>query len=64
VEKQKEKLLEEEAVLKQLKKIQVDISIWGLLMYDTPVLYYAKLVLNLFMVMCLAGFCVPLCDNM
>ena len=31
-ERQKEKLLEEEAVLKQLKKIQVDISIWGLLM--------------------------------
>lgn len=32
VEKQKEKQLEEEAVLKQLKKIQADISIWGLLM--------------------------------
>lgn len=31
-EKQKEKLLEEEVVLKQLKKIQADISIWGLLM--------------------------------
>ncbi|KAF5933448.1 hypothetical protein HYC85_029619 [Camellia sinensis] len=31
-EKQKEKQLEEEAVLKQLKKIQADISIWGLLM--------------------------------
>ncbi|KAF5933166.1 hypothetical protein HYC85_029337 [Camellia sinensis] len=31
-ERQKEKLLEEETVLKQLKKIQVDISIWGLLM--------------------------------
>ena len=31
-EKQKEKQIEEEAVLKQLKKIQADISIWGLLM--------------------------------
>lgn len=31
-EKQKEKQLEEEAVPKQLKKIQADISIWGLLM--------------------------------
>ncbi|KAF5934680.1 hypothetical protein HYC85_030851 [Camellia sinensis] len=31
-EKQKEKELEKEAVLKKLKKIQVDISIWGLLM--------------------------------
>ena len=31
-EKQKEKQLEEEAVLKQLKKIQDDISFWGLLM--------------------------------
>ena len=31
-EKQKEKQIEEEAVLRQLKKIQADISIWGLLM--------------------------------
>ena len=31
-ERQKEKQIEEEAVLKQLKKIQADISIWGLLM--------------------------------
>ncbi|KAF5934205.1 hypothetical protein HYC85_030376 [Camellia sinensis] len=31
-EKQKEKQLEDEAVLRQLKKIQADISIWGLLM--------------------------------
>ncbi|KAF5932923.1 hypothetical protein HYC85_029094 [Camellia sinensis] len=31
-EKQKEKQLEDEAVLRQLKKIQIDISIWGLLM--------------------------------
>ncbi|KAF5932602.1 hypothetical protein HYC85_028773 [Camellia sinensis] len=32
MEKQKEKQLEEEGVLKQLKKIQADVSIWGLLM--------------------------------
>ena len=31
-EKQREKQIEEEVVLKQLKKIQADISIWGLLM--------------------------------
>ncbi|KAF5933032.1 hypothetical protein HYC85_029203 [Camellia sinensis] len=31
-ERQREKLLEDKVVLKQLKKIQADISIWGLLM--------------------------------
>ena len=31
-EKQKDKQLEDEAVLRQLKKIQADISIWGRLM--------------------------------